>query len=71
VCVVALPPRSLPSVVMVTRQPLFMPPMMLATGARDSVRNVSVKCDAPWGWRIGRSSMPFEDLSSLNIGRST
>ena len=59
-CVVALPPRSLPSVVIVTRQPLFSPPMTLNKGARASVMNVSVKLLLPVSCRIGRRSKPFD-----------
>jgi hypothetical protein len=69
--VVALPPRSLPSVVIVTRQPLCRPPITLATGARASVMNVSVKPLRPVIWRIGRISKPLDDPSSRFMGTST
>ena len=69
--VVALPPRSLPSVVIVTRQPLCSPPMTLNSGARASVMNVSVKPLVPVIWRIGRSSKPFDAPSGRFIGTST
>ena len=69
--VVALPPRSLPSVVIVTRQPLCRPPITLNSGARASVMNVSVKLLLPVVWRIGRSSKPFDEPSGRFIGGST
>ena len=45
--------------------------MTLNSGARASVMNVSVKCALPVGWRMGRSSKPFEDPSSRFMGVST
>ena len=68
---VALPPRSLPSVVMVTRHPLFSPAITLNSGALASVMNVSVKPAPPVSCLIGRRSKPFDDPSSRLRGTST
>ena len=51
-------PRSKPSVVMATFQPLFTPPTTFSLGQRASVKNTSANSAAPSIWLIGRTSMP-------------
>ena len=60
---VALPERSWPSVVIATRQPLLIPPMMLKTGAREPSKNSWPNSAAPEIIRSGRFSTPFSAVN--------
>ena len=51
-------PRSKPSVVLVTAQPLLSPPTTLSSGQRASAKNTSLNSAVPSGWVIGRTSTP-------------
>src|SRR5581483_8063613 len=52
--VVADEPRSNPSVVIATFQPLLSPPTTLSFGQRAFVKNTSLNSADPSGWTIGR-----------------
>ncbi len=56
--VVAEVPRSKPSVVMATYQPLLRPPTTLSLGQRASVKKTSLNSADPSTWVMGRTSTP-------------
>ena len=51
-------PRSKPSVVIATFQPLFTPPITLAFGQRALVKKTSLNSAVPSTWVMGRTSTP-------------
>ena len=51
-------PRSNPSVVMATFQPLFTPPMTLSVGQRTSAKKTSLNSAEPSICSMGRTSTP-------------
>ena len=55
---VADEPRSKPSVVMATFQPLFTPPTTFSFGHRAFVKKISLKSALPSTWAMGRTSIP-------------
>ena len=55
--------RSFISVVSETFHPCPTAPSRCASGTRTSVKNTSLKCDAPDIWWIGRISMPGDRIS--------
>ena len=60
----ALPPRSLPSVVIATRHPLLRPPMTLNSGARQPSMYSWLKPEPPVAWRSGRMVMPLSFIGA-------
>ena len=56
--VVADVPRSKPSVVIATFQPLLTPPTTFSAGQRTSVKKTSLNSAEPSGCTIGRTSTP-------------
>ena len=58
--------RSFISVVIATFQPWPTPPSRCSSGMRRSVKNTSLKLEAPDIWWIGRTSMPGDFMSMKN-----